>query len=72
MRSLLQGKPASRLTAGVTRYSASDFTADVLPAGGMFWMTLRPSAGSLVDFAAARLEPAMRATGGVASAARAP
>jgi len=51
--------PLLRLTAGVTRHSGADFTADLLHAGDLRLMTLRPAAGSLQAFAAGRLGPAL-------------
>ena len=51
--------PLLRLRSGVMRHTGTDFTADVLRAGDLHLMTLRPAAGSLHDFAADRLEPAL-------------
>lgn len=51
--------PMLRLTAGVRRHAGADFTADVVGAGDLRVMSLRPAAGTLRDFAASRLEPAL-------------
>jgi len=54
--------PLVRLTAGVTRHLVSDFTADVLVRGDLSLMVLRPSTGTLTDFATSRLETALAET----------
>lgn len=51
--------PMLRLAAGVTRHVGSDYTADVLPVGDLWVMSLRPASGTLSDFASTRLEPAL-------------
>ena len=51
--------PLVRLTAGVTRHVGSDFTADALVGGDLSLMVLRPSTGTLTDFATTRLETAL-------------
>lgn len=54
--------PLVRLTAGVTRHLGIDFTADVLAGGGLSLMVLRPSTGTLTEFATSRLETALAET----------
>ena len=51
--------PLLRLTDGVSRFAGADFTADLLAGGDLHLMTLRPASGTLTDFAATRLEPAL-------------
>jgi hypothetical protein len=51
--------PMFRLTTGVKRYSGNDFTTDMLTSGDYRVMTLKPSSGTLKDFAAARLKSAL-------------
>lgn len=48
-----------RLTTGVTRITGTDYVADLLAAGDLRLLSLRPNAGSLSAFAANRLAPAM-------------
>ena len=48
-----------RLTAGVTRITGTDYVADLLAAGDLRLLSLRPTADSLTAFAAGRLAPAM-------------
>jgi hypothetical protein len=51
--------PLLRLSAGVTRHSRSDFVADVIRSADLQVMTIRPSSGTLQDFATNRLEAAL-------------
>lgn len=54
--------PLLRLTTGVRRHSGADFNVDMLAIGelgGLRLMNLRPTTGTLTDFTAARLEPAL-------------